>query len=290
MAVDSESPLMGFNWNEAEANSSFSRFLLTIIAFDISGKPHAVGTGFIVGQGTKAAAVTASHVLAEIQRLQNPPPRHSLSALPEFLPPSKPIDLRGKFVHAIYQDETDVRVLAIDGCIYDVALDIAVFTVSPQEGDYRPFMPMVFELTDELPEINELVCILSYGDLKLDGFTKFSTDTSQFMVRRRPVMRVGRVLAHHLDGTRLCRGPCIETSIPVYSGMSGGPAMLFGRDGPIKVFGLICSDPDPDTIGKQNRKIEGRSILALLPCQIKMTKNGKRSTLLRLTASHSGYI
>ena len=58
-------------------------------------------------------------------------------------------------------------------------------------------------------------------------------DSFVMTLQQRPVLRIGRVTALH--ATHLwCRGPCVETSIPIFSGMSGGLVAAFEEGHPIK--------------------------------------------------------
>lgn len=282
---------MGFFWNEAEANAEYNRGLLTIMAFDRTNRPHIVGTGFIVGvEQFRAVCVTAAHVFAEVRRLQSPPQRHSLSALPEFLPPPKSIELDSQRVRAISMEGGRPEVLCIDGLVFDEATDIAFFSVVLQCPPGKPYFTGQFVVDGTPPAVGDYVAVLSYGD-QASSSSNRTVDGGQeisVILKRRPVLRVGRVLAHYPDGHRLCRGPCIETSIPVYSGMSGGPAMHYGMTGSTMTpFGLVCSDPDWDGESKQDRSIEGHSILAILPCQTSFGANDTRISTLTLPPSES---
>ena len=69
--------------------------------------------------------------------------------------------------------------------------------------------------------------------------------------------------------------------------MSGGPVVRYAVEGEVKPFGLVCSDPDLDTENKQNRIFEGRSIIALLPCEISYEDNGKMKTSLHIKTSNT---
>lgn len=286
MSTEQQPPLMGFYWNEAEGDDILNRGLLSIFAHDLSGHPHAIGTGFVVRRAdSNAVCITAAHVFSEVRRLQSPPPRHSLSTLPEFLPPPKELDLDRELLRAVFKEGGRIEVAIVEGVIFDTTTDIALFSVSLQTPDTEPFFSGEFFPDSSPPAVGELVCVLSYGDQGILDYEHHGGETYSFKMERRPILRVGRVLAHYPDGHRLCRGPCIETSIPVYSGMSGGPAFRFGTDGPMRPFGLVCSDPDLDGEKKQNRSIEGRSIFAVLPCRASIGDDGKENIVLALQSN-----
>jgi hypothetical protein len=89
----------------------------------------------------------------------------------------------------------------------------------------------------------------------------------RFTISRRIVLRRGYVRQVHEQGHILCRGPCVETTIPVLAGMSGGPAFLDKEDEQMKVFGLISTD-DKASASLVDKTVPGSAILALLPCEI----------------------
>lgn len=285
MNIDAQQPpLMGFHWNEAEADSLLNRGLLTIIANDLNDKPQVIGTAFVISRDDrKAVCISAAHVFSEVQRIQSPPPRHSQSALAEFLPPRKPIDLDGRKVRAISVEGNRIEAAIIEGLGFNEATDIAIFSISLQDHTSETFFSHEFLLDDKYTSVGGLVCILSYGDQGITDHQHNGEQSYSFKLKRRPVLRVGRVLAYYPEGHRLCRGPCIETSIPVYSGMSGGPVIHYAENGPMKPFGLVCSDPDLDCEIKQDRSVEGRSIIALLPCEVTLGDCGKQIAKLALS-------
>lgn len=282
MAVQVKStkgPLFGFPWNQAEVDPNFNHGLLTLIAFDKEERPHPIGTGFVISRDDrKAVCLTAAHVITELRNLQAPPSRHAMSALPEFLPPPREIDLSRQMVRAIALERDRAEVLVVEGAIVDENRDIAVITVALQDEQSGPFFSQEFEADDSIPPNGNLVCILSYGDLSADNFITDGDRYREFWMSRRPILRIGTVVEHHPNGHRLCRGPCIETTVPVYSGMSGGPAFAFGRPGqPMRPIGLVCSDPDIDGPEKEDRTKSGSSIVTILPCSVEVNSSGVRS-------------
>lgn len=165
----------------------------------------------------------------------------------------------------------------MDAVIIDELRDTAVFRVALQNDDVPAFFSAQFEADDKVPAAGDLICVLSYGGLSTYDFETNGSMEQQFKMARRPVLRVGSVIASYPNGHRLCRGPCIETTVPVYSGMSGGPVFSFGNLGaPIRPFGLVCSDPDPDGPVKQDRSRAGSSIISVLPCQVMINEHGQR--------------
>ena len=268
-----------FQWNEAEAFPAINCGMLALIAFDNDGVPFGIGTAFVVSRDDRiAVCVTAAHVFTEVRRIQSPPQRFVPSALPEFLPPPRAIDLSEKKIRAIAMEGDRIEALIVDAAIIDELRDIAVFRVALQNEDTPTFFSGEFEPDNKVPVAGDLVCVLSYGELSTFDYETDGAMKQEFKMGLRPVLRVGRVIASYPNGHRLCRGPCIETTVPVYSGMSGGPVFSFGNSGDaMRPFGLVCSDPDPDGPLKQDRSRAGSSLISLLPCQLGTNERGQRT-------------
>lgn len=287
MSDSQQPPLMGFHWNEAERIESLDKGLLTIIAHDLNRTPHIIGTGFIVdSDGLKATCITAAHIFSEVRRLQNPHQKSHRSTLPEFAPSPKKIDIDRKNFRAISFDGERVESAVIEGLTFDETTDIAIFSIALQHSTSKPFFFNHFLINDIPPTIDNLVCVLSYANQSVLNHECHGEQAS-FGMERRLVLRVGRILNYYPNGHRLCRGSCIETSIPVYSGMSGSPVFYYDDTNgtEIKVFGLVCCDPDEDDEQKeqkQDRSVEGHSIFATIPCQINVDKDGKKRAKITL--------
>ncbi len=276
---NSDAPLFGWSWNQSELDSSFDKGMLTLIAFNEEGVPFGLGTAFIISHDDRVAiCVTAAHVFTEVRRIQSPLQRYVPSALPEFLPPPRTIDLSEQKIRAIALEGDRVEALIVDGAIIDEVRDIAVFRVALQNDNALAFFSAEFEADDRVPLAGDTICMLSYGELSTFDFEEDGGMSRQFKMGRRLILRAGTVIASYPNGHRLCRGPCIETTVPVYSGMSGGPVFLFGNPGdPMRPFGLVCSDPDEDGPLKQDRSHAGSSIISLLPCQVAIDEHGQRT-------------
>lgn len=276
-------------WNEAEANAELFRGLILLFASGPDGQPRPIGTGFIIkSEGRRAWAISAAHVLSEVRRLQSGAPRHNRTALDIFLPPPKAVDIDRKKLWAMTRAGDEVHVLIVTGVAFDEKTDIAFLTLAPMSAE-APSIPLQeFSPSAEVPPVGAPICVLSFGDLATQDFQK-DGDAWRLEISMRPVLRAGRVIAHHYDGNRLCKGPCIETSIPVFSGMSGGPVFALGSSGPMKPFALVCSDPDPDGPQKQERLIAGASIMALLPVKVvPLPDNAQHSTFIMQTEDYAG--
>jgi hypothetical protein len=137
----------------------------------------------------------------------------------------------------------------MDVAIWDVGTDLAVFRIhAPAE---RPdLFDTFFWLTDDLPAVGDPVAFIGFGEMH----TVFDPETpNSGQISRRLVARVGRVEAVYLDGYYMLKGPCIETSVSVYSGMSGGVVARWSPDGDIEPFAFISHAPEPQPLLERDK-------------------------------------
>lgn len=280
--ITADNPLDKLEWNEAEAAPQFYRGLIMIMVFDDNKVPYPIGTGFIFkSTRRKAWAITAAHVLDEISSFYKAPPRHNRTALSVFLPRPKPFQLDKRKIRAFLNIEGRPELLWVTGTVFDKETDIGILTVEPQ-GDTSPDIPGDELLIDDrVPPVGSLVSMLSFGDLGVQD-VEARGSWAQFTLSMRTVVRTGRVIAHHPKGHRLCKGPCLETSIPVYSGMSGGPVFAYDATGVFRPVAVVCSDPDPDGDAKLDRTRAGASIMGLLPAKVVRLPNQAQLVKLEL--------
>ncbi len=259
-------------WSEAKAPPEVEEAVFTVIARKRSGALLPVGNAFVVkALSDSALAITAAHVLREIHRLQLGDARRvHPTTLPEFAPVPPPIDLSlENIVLATIIGGQLVFAVAL-GAAFDEYGDFGVLEIRPQDKRQTGFRLREFIVDDRIPDCEQVVAIAGYRYLEIrpDG-----PQTLRFA--RQMTLRVGKVTNVFPNGQRLCHGPCFETSIPVYSGMSGGPAVALDADGRLQAIGLVCSDPDQDTPNKDNPSIAGRSLMAKLP--VKRISGSKHS-------------
>ncbi|GGY15034.1 hypothetical protein GCM10008098_02390 [Rhodanobacter panaciterrae] len=273
-----QEPLFGFEWNQMDAPAEIEEGLFTVVAKDSTDVYHSVGTGFVIKALSDVAfAVSAAHVFAEVQRLQRKGNLLShVTTLPEFAPLPPPINVSLAGLAMLTRSNSRVVVSAVDALAFDEAGDVGVVQLRPQNGQESEFPLREFILEDEMPKTGQLVCVASYLNLACRN-----DDTGAFKVERQAVLRVGKVLEVFPTGQRLCRGPCFETTIPMTSGMSGGPVFHYGTSGAMRVIGLVCSDPDLDGPLKNDRSVAGRSLIARLPVRrLSGTAQGKQQVVL----------
>jgi len=258
----------GLKWNEAELEPlhPINDLLISILAFDDDLGPHPIGTGFIVAAlGELAVGCSAAHNFREIDRIQRPYRLHHPSALAEFLPDSQPLDLDRKRIRALHTSTGRVDLAVFGWVVWNEKTDIAFF------------------LDTSVPPKDTEVVVLGYQDMAIENEFRNGPDHGSFQVRERLLMRGGRITDVHMDGFRLCKGPAVETSIPVFPGMSGGPVMRLGKAGePMRPFGLISSDPYEGSTEKMDRSIGGSSIVSLIQTPFRLSDQDGKEKLLRL--------
>lgn len=143
----------------------------------------------------------------------------------------------------------------------------------------------VFELDDSVPPVGAEIVALGYEGMAVENEVRDGAGREGFRFGRQLLLRGGCVTSVHPNGLRLCKGPCVETSIPVFPGMSGGPVMRAGCDTEaMRPFGLISSNPYDEQSTKWDRSVRGSSIVPLIGATVKLNSAGQRETMLRLDA------
>lgn len=215
----------GFEWNQAELEPrhEFNNALVSIVAFDDRRIPRPIGTGFILAVLPECAiGCTAAHNFSELRRIQSPKKWHHPSALKQFLPSAKPLDLNRKGVRAMCIAGNQVEMAIFGWVAWDEASDIAFFSLVPQDRTSSDAFTAKLDLDNYDPQIGAEIVALGYKDMSVENDTRDGSGADKFDFQRQLIMRGGRITAVHPQGHRLCNGPCVETSIPVFPGMSGG--------------------------------------------------------------------
>ena len=254
----------GFQWNEAilEKASPLGLGFLVICVVTDEWIVRLIGTAFIVeAKGRQGRAITAAHCLDEIYRIRAPNPRHSLTALPEFVPPPSEFNLDP--VRAIYLKDGKIFFCPIREALWDNNLDYAMLVVASPEGEEGLFEHSV-RLSDTVPAVGDTVCMIGFGDMEVNRDTRvYNRSRMQF----RLVQRIGFLEEIHPDGQLLVRAPCIQTSIPVYGGMSGGLVARWpGHEKKVEAFAIVSHAPEPQPI--RDRLQSGHSVAALLNVKV----------------------
>jgi hypothetical protein len=272
-------PQPGFAWDEpvAEGPHHLDAGMVSFLIFAANGQHHQIGTGFIIGaHSATAVAVTAAHVFASerVAKAISGKEYHP-SALPNFRPT---LQLAPNTFRAIYRDGNAVEFANVHLAVWDPKTDLCVVRLTvqqPNQGTFTTFLKL-----QELPrlEIGDPVGVLGYADMSVSVLSG-----GRFRAGRRLAFRIGRVTNVCPDGTGLLRGPCIETSIPVFEGWSGGPAVLrpgAGRE--IIPFGFISHDAEAPAEVKMDRSKPGNAIISLLPLRVSDDDGVSRTVQLRL--------
>jgi hypothetical protein len=178
-------------------------------------------------------------------------------------------------------EDGKIEIAFFDWAIWDERADLAFFGIRTQEATDPGFFRSNMLLDAEAPEIGTEVAVLGYNEMKVLSF-EGTKDQNRGTIGRQLLLRAGRVTAYHPEGYSLCRTPCIETSIPIFPGMSGAPVMKVSPGGPMLPFGVMSFDTEQEPGEKWDRSIPGRSIVPLIRPVIELSPTGQRSTMLTL--------
>jgi hypothetical protein len=180
----------------------------------------------------------------------------------EFLPPPKELDL--KHMRGLYVHGGKTAGCTIESAMWDRETDFAVLTIVAPEDDPALFKAL-FRLDDTTPAIGDEVSMIGFGEMKS---TPDINDPTRGILQRRLVIRIGRVEEVYPQGHYMLKAPCVQTSIAVFSGMSGGIVSRgwpHSPDLPIQPFALISHSMTVDEPqATVDRSISGRSFAAIL--------------------------
>lgn len=274
-------------WNQAiiedrEIRTQLSRGVVIFATIDSDGVMQPIGSGFVIqAGGNHAVVLTAAHNLSGIHSLQLPQARNHPSALAEFIPAPKALEVDRFKVRAICFEGDTVEVAVIESAAYDEQADVAVVKIRSQDNS-STFFESAYLVDATVPKVGDEVAVLgramfTVDDKVVDGPLRSQKIGFNLFLRR------GYVKEVYPDGHLLCRGPCLETTIPVFGGMSGGPVMRLGADGQrMMPFGIVSSDAEGET-DKNDPSVAGSLIVALLPIKAKPLPNGQQELEFALT-------
>jgi trypsin-like peptidase len=270
-------------WNEAEVphGNAVRSGLVSLLVIKDNLSLELIGTAFLItAEGNRATAVTAAHCFEEIRKLLHPNSKHHTTALPEFLPGPKELNL--KQVKALYEDDNQVFACTIEQAYWDPTTDLAVFTLlAPVES------PDLFHtfcwIDDQIPLVGEQVAAVGYADMKVNHHDPNSKSGT---MQRRLVIRLGRVEGVYPTGHYMLKTPCVEMTVPVFSGMSGGLVARFGANGTqMQPFGIVSHSPDPQPL--YDRSQSGHSMCAIL--QATKTPLSEKKQEIQMPMTFWGY-
>lgn len=253
----------GLLWNQADLEQgdplNDSLLMLIVIRHDLS--LQLIGTAFIIqADGARAIVISAAHCFDEVRKVLHPETLHHSSALPEFLPPPKEIDLRQ--VKALYVKDRVPYPCIVELSLWDSKTDLAVLTVLAPDGHADLFRSMLW-IDNSIPSVGEVVAMFGYGNMEI---IPHKIERNAATIKRELILRIGRVENIYSERSFMLAGPSIETTIPIYGGMSGGVVARFSPGQPIKPFAFISHAPDPQPIN--DRSLSGHSVGAILQSHI----------------------
>lgn len=272
-----------FEWDEMKGVEDLRLGLILLMTNSRNARPEPIGTGFIIKCFDKTAiAVTATHNLRAIKAIQLGPAKHHPSALKEFITQDETLNLVRPNIYAISFNKEKIKNCQVLWAISEEKSDIAILCLDCR--DDPEFFSGEFLISERDPAIGDMVAVLGFAETSESEGSKVSTDPNYFQLTTRVLVRAGRATELHPKGHLLCRGSCVSTNIPVFPGMSGGPAFHFASAGAsVEVFGLICSDSAfEDASFKINRFKPGRSTVALLDRHVVIDEKGSRSIRIRM--------
>lgn len=272
----------GWQWNQAElqAGDPLNAGLLSLMVIGNDLTPQLIGSAFLVtANGNHATAISAAHCFEGIRKILHPNAQHHPSALSEFLPPPKEIDL--KQVKAIYIKDGNVYACPVEIGIWDSATDLAAFTVTSPNGEPDLFRDF-FWIDPQAPNAGDEIAMIGFGEMKV---IPAEDDGKQGTIERKLLLRIGRVEEVFPEKHYMLKGPCFETSIAVFSGMSGGVvARWSGPNSQIRACGFISHAPDPQP--SYDRSLSGHSMASIL--KAKVTNLGEKKQGLEIAVSNIG--
>lgn len=275
------------HWQQADISTitPLDNVLGSIIAWDEKRNAALIGTAFLVEiHEGRAVTITAAHNFSGIQQTQRPFRKHHATALPEFLGNMERVELDEDKVRVICSQNGAINVAKVALAGWDKNQDIGFMLLEPSHN------MVSFESTVSLratpPRVGEEVALLGYSHMTIEYQSIEGDGTEIVRMRRRLLLRKGRVTAEYPEGHLLCRGPCVETSIPVFPGMSGGPALLLSESekGAVCAFGVISSDSNGSDEQKHDCFQKGDAIVALLHAKNELNSNGNEVVSIQLNS------
>jgi hypothetical protein len=130
--------------------------------------------------------------------------------------------------------------------------------------------------------VGDPVVMMGIGEMEFTG----NDHPVEFgKIKRRLVVRVGRIESVCPEGDHMIKAPCVQTSIPVFPGMSGGAVTRWNAPKtPIQPFGLISHSPSADTY--YDCSVSGSSTGAILTTKVETIAGGRRQ--FRITMKNTG--
>jgi hypothetical protein len=267
-------PLENLEWNEVilDDNAIHKEFMVALVAIKPDRTIKLIGTGFFISaHGDRATVATAAHCFEGIREILHPDAKHHLSALSEFLPPPSEIDLQS--VKALYLKDNLVHTCPLEIAVWDSGTDFASFTISAPDNRSDLFKD-IFMLSNDVPTVGDGVAMM--GFLMKSKATPESSAEGHISLR--PILRIGRDEEVFPERHFMLKGPALQTSIAVFSGMSGGLVARWPAN-EIKPFGFVSHAPEPQPT---DPKLSGHSVASVFKVDITALGEKKQTVEVRL--------
>jgi hypothetical protein len=218
------------------------KLILPIVATQLDGTVSCVGTGFlIVANGRHAHMVTAAHVVDHLRKIENPYSRHHPSTPEFFRPQVFRFELRRTIPRAMYYDGETGRKAVIEACLDMPKTDLALCRIRFEDDVPEDIQFQTRFGIDTSPvKVGDRIIAIGYSEMNTSAIRQ--GDNSELIFGANWECPIGKV-------TAVCPGRgrtdneyhTFFLDIPLKPGMSGGPVMTEGEDGP-HVRGVVRSD------------------------------------------------
>lgn len=229
------------------ADERADRALVQILLPMSDGSLHALGTGCIIrpDQGDPqsngdpnglqripaALVLTAKHIFDYIEKLDAPNQRHAATTPPEFRAP-RPTkrSLNRAVMKAVRRVNGNPYACTIETVRFleDPDTDLALCIIVHDEPHRRLPFDSAFTLDTETPAVGSKLLALGFDRMDTIEEKEESQDSKRLLTYRvnwNRSVRECEVTAIHDGGHGIVKGPCFEVSVPLDSGMSGGPVL-----------------------------------------------------------------
>jgi hypothetical protein len=156
-----------------------------------------------------------------------------------------------------------------------------VLKVNAPSNEIDLFRDMIW-IVPRTPKVGDSIALVGIGEMSSDPDPEMP---ARGQLRRRVVLRGGKVREVCPDRSSLVKGPSVETSIAVFGGMSGGIACNFPEpNARLEAFGFISYSAGSDRLN--DRSVCGHTYVSLL--RPKVLPSGTSRQVLQFEVTFSG--
>jgi hypothetical protein len=258
------------------ATLEFRRVVLPILAIsEATGKLHPIGSCFVITcLNKRALALTASHLVDYVRRIDGERPIHASSTPPEFVQRHyKRRVWKNLKVYTLLAtaDERFVPCFLDRFWYFDPGPDIAVVgLILPEQYEYR--FTHRLRISSKGPCVGDQILALGYlqmetSDEVIDQEEIISEQSLSVPLKQMPASVKN---SHGIGDHHLVKWPCFEIDAPLDPGMSGGPVVL-KRDENYVAVGVVSAGSSFDPRGVASNiypslhvNISGRTLADLI--------------------------